>query len=177
MRKMLTHVQAMCKSTLVYTMTKEFDLVPSLRGYSLPAALRMAFAMSGKSDDEIAAAMGWSSSTASRIFCNQDYWPSLPTLPKLCVVLGNGIVARWIVDNADYTVADIKPLDAASLFRHLRRMMRSTADLLEAGEAALTDGKVETGEARRILRELTEIFQTGAAMLAGLQAVILEDRK
>jgi transcriptional regulator with XRE-family HTH domain len=151
--------------------------LPDMRGYSLPAALRMAFALSGKSDDEIAAAMGWGSSTANRIFHNQDYWPSLPTLPKLCVVLGNTVVPRWITDNADFLTERARPMDASQLFKALRGMMRETAELLEAGERALTDGKIESLEARRVLRELEDIFKVGASMLAGLQAVLQEGGK
>ena len=127
-------------------------LIPCLRGYSLPAAMRLAFALSGKSDDDIAAAMGWGSSVANRIFHNQDYWPSLPALPKLCVVLGNRVVPYWIMDNADYLVEKARPMDAPALFKALREMMRETAELLEAGEKALTDGRIETLEARRACR-------------------------
>ena len=152
------------------------NAVPNMRGYSLPAALRMAFALSGKADDEIAAQMGWNKATANRIFHNQDYWPSLPTLPKLCVVLGNAVIPRWIIDNADFMLGRAQPMDAPSLFAALRRMIKEVAHLLEEGERALDDGKVVSVEARRILRALADVFQVGGIMIAGLSAVIQQDK-
>lgn len=153
---------------------QKFRVVPPLRGYSLPAALRMAFALSGKSDDEIAAQMGWSASTANRIFHNQDYWPSLPTLPKLCLVLGNDVVPRWIMENAEFIMQPARPMDAPALFKALRGMMRETAELLEQGESALNDNSIAVQEARRVLRELSDVFRVGGMMVAGLQAVLRE---
>ncbi len=150
--------------------------VPNLRGYSLPAAMRMAFHLSGKPEDEIAAAMSWNKSTANRIFHNQDYWPSLPTLPKLCCVLGNAVIPRWIIDNADFLIDKAHPMQAPELFRDLRKMMAETARLIEEGEKALEDGRIVSQEARRILRALAEVFQVGGMMIAGLQAVI-QDHK
>lgn len=150
--------------------------IPNMRGYSLPAAMRLAFAFSNKSDDEIAAEMGWNRSTANRIFHNQDYWPSLPTLPKLCVVLGNAVIPRWIIDNSDFILGRAQPMDAPALFKALREMMKEVAQLLEEGERAFEDGQVVSQEARRVLRALEDVFQVGCMMVAGLQAVIQRDR-
>lgn len=152
------------------------DTVPDLRGYSLAASMRMAFSFSGKSDDEIAAAMGWTKSTANRIFHNQDYWPSLPTLPRLCGVLSNMVIPRWILDNTDFLVGQIKPTDVPTLFSQLRQMMREVSELMEEGEKAMQDGKIVSLEARRILRELSDLFSVGGNMIAGLQAVIQSER-
>lgn len=150
--------------------------IPNMRGYSLPAAMRLAFSFCQKSDDEIAAEMGWNRSTANRIFHNQDYWPSLPTLPKLCVVLGNAVVPRWIIDNSDFILGRVQPLDAPALFKALRQMMQEVAGLLEEGERALDDGQVVSMEARRVLRALEDVLQVGCLMVAGLQAVIQRDK-
>ena len=151
--------------------------IPNLRGYSLPAAMRLAFAFSGKSDDEIAAQMGWNKSTANRIFHNQDYWPSLPTLPKLCVVLGNAVVPRWIIDNSDFILGRTQPMDAPALFKALREMMKEVAHLLEEGEQALEDGRVVSQEARRVIHALEDVFHVGCMMVAGLQAVIQNEKE
>lgn len=67
-----------------------------LKGMSAFSALRLAVSLSGRADDEIAAAMNWSPRVANRIFSNDSYWPSFPTLPRLCAVLGNDILARWV---------------------------------------------------------------------------------
>ena len=160
-------------------MTQMFDpdmAVPNMRGWSLPAAMRLAFALSRKTDDEIAAEMGWSSSTANRIFHNQDYWPSLPNLPRLCLVLGNSVIPRWIIDNAVFHFDRVRPMDAPTLFTSLRQMMAETARLIEEGEKSLEDGKVVSQEARRVLRALADVFHVGGAMIAGLQAVIQREK-
>ena len=50
---------------------------------SLPAALSVAVSMSGKDADAICAAMNWSPKIGYRILNPQDdYWPSLPSLPR-----------------------------------------------------------------------------------------------
>jgi hypothetical protein len=150
--------------------------IPNLRGYSLAAAMRLAFAFSSKSDDEIAAEMTWPPSTANRIFHSQDYWPSLPTLPKLCGVLNNDVIPRWIMDNSDSILGLVQPMDAPALFKVLREMMKEVAQLLEEGEHAMGDGKLVSLKARRILRALEDVFQVGCKMLSGLQAVIQQDK-
>jgi hypothetical protein len=153
------------------------NFTPNLSGYSLPAAMRLAFALSGRADDDIAAAMGWSRTVAARIFSNLDYWPSLPSIPKLCTVLGNTIIPRWIIANSYCAPERSVPLDARGLFSALRQMMREMAELLESGEAALNDGQIESLEARRVIHDLTDIFHAGAVMLSGLQAVLDREKQ
>lgn len=153
------------------------NTVPDLRGLSFAAAFGMAFNLSGKSEDEVSSAMRWSRATANRIFHNQDYRPSLPTVPKLSSILGNTIIARWIIDNADFLVEHAKPTDVPTLFRQLREMMQAVAGLLEEGEKAMQDGKIVPIEARRILRELADLFRVGGSMVVGLQSVIEEGRE
>ena len=63
------------------------DIDMGLRGASVAAALRLAVARAGLPAARLAESMGWSPSVANRILSNGDYWPSLPTLPRLCGVL------------------------------------------------------------------------------------------
>lgn len=143
-----------------------------LQGMSVPAVLRFAFACSNKSDDEIAAEMGWNKSVANRVFSNGDYWPSLPTLPRFCQVVGNLIVPYWIIADANICAANITPMDAGEMLKDLRRLMRELADVLEEGEKALADNVIDAKEARRAIREIEDLFKVAAAMLGKLQAVI-----
>ncbi len=146
--------------------------LPSLEGYSLASAIRMAVAVSDKNEDEIAAAMGWGSSVSNRVFSNQDYWPTLPTIPRFCEVTGNTILAQWIVDNTNFLAVPAQPMDAPTLMADLRKMMREFSELLRESEKALEDGSISTAEARRVLNELDDIFSVGSAMTSRLQAVI-----
>lgn len=146
--------------------------VPNLRGVSLAAALRMAFVFSGKADDEIATAMGWGPSVANRIFSNQDYWPNLGSIPHLCNVLGNTIVAQWIIENTEFYVDAMSPMDTRTLLADLRKLMHEVALVIEEGEKALEDNHVAPDEARRVAREIDDLLRVCCPMLARLQATI-----
>ena len=152
------------------------DAVPDLRGYPFAAAFAMAVAYSGKSETEIAASMHWSRSMSSRIFHNQDYWMSLPTVPDFCSVVGNTIVARWIIDNADFLVQQAAPADVPTLFRQLRELLREVAALMDEVQSASVDGEIDGRESRRMVRELTGLFRVGGEMLAALYARIEAER-
>lgn len=144
--------------------------VPDLKGMSLTAAMGMAVAMSGKSDDVIAAEMGWSESVKNRVFSNKDYWPSLPTLPTFCRVVGNTILVRWVAANAEYAFDRYEPMDAGALVDDLRRVMHDVARVMEEGQKTLEDWVVEPEEARRVLRRLNELLSACCGMAARLQA-------
>ena len=101
----------------------------------------------------------------------------MPTLPKLCVVLGNAVVPRWIIDNSDFILGRTQPMDAPALFKALREMMKEVAHLLEEGEQALEDGRVVSQEARRVIHALEDVFHVGCMMVAGLQAVIQNEKE
>ena len=164
---------------MLYSDTGKFPsglAVPDMRGWSVAAAFGLAVSLSGKSDEEIAGAMGWSGSVKSRAFSNKDYWPSLPTIPRFCEVVGNAVIARWIVDNTGFLAGQAAPSDGPALMRQIRGVLRATSGVMEEAEKALDDGKIVTPEARRILRELSDLFRAGGEMLAGLQAVIERER-
>ncbi len=153
-------------------MNSHYTQLPNLRGMSVAAVMRLAIAYSGKPDAEIAAVMGWSASVASRVFSNGDYWPSLPSLPLFCEAVGNDIVPRWIMANMDILTERIAPMDAVSLLASMGNLFREMADVAAEGQAALIDGKVNPDEARRILRQLRDVFTVGGCMVARLQATI-----
>lgn len=153
-------------------MNSHYTQLPNLRGMSVAAVMRLAIAYSGKPDTEIAAVMGWSSSVASRVFSNGDYWPSLPSLPLFCAAVGNDILPRWIMANADILTEFVAPMDAVSLLASMGNLFREMADVAAEAQAALVDGQVVPEEARRILRQLRDVFTVGGGMVARLQATI-----
>lgn len=153
-------------------MNSHYTQFPNLRGMSVAAAMRLAIAYSGKPDVEIAAVMGWSASVASRVFSNGDYWPSLPSLPLFCEAVNNDIIPRWIMANMGVLAERAAPMDALSLLAGMGSLFREMADVAAAGQAALADGQVSPDEARRILRQLRDVFIVGGGMVARLQATI-----
>lgn len=148
------------------------NLAQDLRGMSVPAMLRLALSFSDKSDDEIAAEMGWSEAQKKGFFSSRDYWPSLPNLPRLSRVVGNSIIARWILENSNFAGQNSRPMSAQALFTHLREILKEVSRLMEEGEKALEDNRISKQEARRILRPIENLLFTACSMFSGLQAVI-----
>lgn len=152
------------------------DMEQCLRGISVTAAMRLAVARGGLPGAELAESMGWTTSVANRILSNGDYWPSLPTLPRLCAVLGNDIIPRWILANIPAGQKDAAPMDAVGLIQRIGELFKEGADVAAESKAALADGRLTAQEARRIMRELRDVEIVAGRMLAELQATIEADR-
>lgn len=152
------------------------DIDMGLRGASVAAALRLAVARAGLPAARLAESMGWSPSVANRILSNGDYWPSLPTLPRLCGVLKNDIIPRWILANIPAGGKSPAPMDAAALILHIGDLFKEGADVAAECHAALADGCLTAQEARRIMRELRDVETVAGRMLAQLQATIEAER-
>lgn len=145
-----------------------------LKTMSLPAAFGMAVALSGKSHDEIESGMGWGPDNARRILCmTQNYWPSLPSLPRLCEVLGNTVIAEWVMARATASLPErhADAMGVADAMRTLDRLMRETGDVLRVSGDAVADGEISDTDARRVLREVMHVVPVLANFIAGLQAV------
>lgn len=141
-----------------------------LKGMSAFSALRLAVSLSGRADDEIAAAMNWSPRVANRIFSNDSYWPSFPTLPRLCAVLGNDILARWVTVNAAVLPEHVDAVDAPTLVTLMGELFGEMGDVAGEGRRALEDGSISELDVRRILRELRGVLDKGAEFMGRLQA-------
>ncbi len=152
------------------------DIERCLQGISVTAAMRFAVARGGLSGGELAESMGWTPSVANRILSNGDYWPSLPTLPRLCAVLGNDIIPRWILANIPAGQKCAAPLDVAGLIQRIGELFKEGADVAAECRTALADGCLTAQEARRIMRELRDVETVAGRMLAELQATIEAER-
>ena len=148
-------------------MTKSFETM------SLPDALNLARIQSGKTIDEIQAEMSWKPGHAQRIFYDDSYWPSLPTIPKLCVVLGNTILLDWLQAQVEFggLALEFEALDCLGLLRELNLLVRELGDVSVEAEKAVEDEKVDKAEARRICKELRDVLNKGIAILNGLEAI------
>ena len=144
-----------------------------LRRISLFDAINLAVAKSGYSRDEIGALMGWTPAATNRIFSTDNYWPSLPTIPKLCFVLGNSILVDWLKVHTDEYLQQLhtENLDAQSLIKELGRLFKEIGDVALEGNKAIEDGQITTREARRIIRELYDVVNKALEMIGGLRGI------
>lgn len=150
--------------------------IEELKGISLLAATRMALAASNKTEDEIAAEMGWSQSQQARFFKSHDYWPALPNLSRLCRALGNYIIPLWIIANFEYVAEQQPPMDAKCLLMSMAIMFRDMGELAVQGQKAVEDNEIDSLEAKRMLRKLRDLFSTCYLMVPRLQATIDADK-
>lgn len=144
-----------------------------LTTFSLPAAFGLAVSMSGKADYAIASSMGWAQSQASRIFnCGDDYWPSLPSIPRLCSVLGNTVLLDWMAAQAgiSYQPVPAQVADVPKLLQGLDALLHEVAHVVSECGTAAADGVLEHAEARRIVNRLNAMIASAAPLMASLQA-------
>ena len=117
--------------------------------------------------------MGWTPAATNRIFSTDNYWPSLPTIPKLCFVLGNSILVDWLKVHTDEYLQQLhtENLDAQSLIKELGRLFKEIGDVALEGNKAIEDGQITTREARRIIRELYDVVNKALEMIGGLRGI------
>lgn len=158
----------------------------SLEGMSLSMAFGLAVSSSDLSRETIADYMGWTPDKAARFFNgNDDYWPSLPHLPRLCQVLGNTILTEWAETKAqrlhakhgkgfaEYTnIGTGRGLESAqealtipNAVTSLSSLSKEFTDVLKVCAEAVSDGDINQKEARRIVRELFQLIGAATAMM------------
>ncbi|MFI3270555.1 MAG: hypothetical protein R3Y11_00395 [Pseudomonadota bacterium] len=156
-----------------------------LETMSLPVAFSLAVSSSVLSRETIANYMGWTPDKAARFFNkNDDYWPSLPHLPKLCHVLGNTILPEWAFSVANkmhrehakgYEYAHSAPqgdqrsaqevLTVNNTLSSLTSLSKEFTDVLKVCGEAVLDGDIDAKEARRIVRELEQVVGAATTMM------------
>lgn len=147
-----------------------------LKGISLQAALRMALTTTTKTEDDISAEMGWSPSQQARFFKSHDYWPALPNIPRFCRVVGNCVIPMWVMANAECEVQQASPMDVISLLESMSKLFLEMGTLGLVGQKSIIDGKIDQLEAKRLLRNLRDLFTAGYEMVPRLQATIDADK-
>ena len=140
---------------------------------SLPAAMRLAVAMSGKNDMEVCKDMGWEARNGFRMLNpHDDYWPGVPSLPRLCAVLGNDVLPRWVrVQAAQAAVHQAAPLTPVNLLADLAGLFARTGAVAKRGQASIADGVISPAEARQIRRSVEDVVRLSAHMLDRLVLV------
>lgn len=146
--------------------------IPDLKGVSAKSALRMAIACSGKTNEEIRTAMGWSQSFAKKVFSSQEAMPSFVNMPKLCSVLGNRILPQWILQNANGPVPNYEAMDAYGLLADMGSLFETMGTFARTGHAAISDWKLSREEAWELLHQLRNFFEIQSCMFAELEEVL-----
>lgn len=144
-----------------------------LRELSLLDALDLAVIRSGKSRMKVAEDMGWGWNNANRIFSTDDYWPTLLSIPRLNVVLGNTVLLDWlrVHTEAGGLRFEAERLDCAALVLRMGRLFRELGDVAKAGERAIGNGVIDKGEARRLIRELKDVANEALGTINGLRGI------
>ncbi len=147
---------------------------PSLVDLSLPDALHMAARISGKSHDEIGAAMGWSPGNTARIFGQENYWPTLPNLPALCVVLGNYVLIDWIREQAEAGGLKMEhaALDCEGLIMSFGQLFRDLGDVAREGERAVADRNINAPAAKTLIGKLYTLTRDTVRTIRGLRTIV-----
>ena len=138
---------------------------------SLLDALNLALVLSGKNIDHVAAEMGWQPSNARRIFSSDDYWPTLPNLARLCVVLGNTILLDWLATQAEAGGCRLafEALDAKGLLLSMGDMFKELGEAAaECRKALEGDQSISQAEARRLVRKLRDLAASVLRAISGL---------
>lgn len=128
--------------------------------------------MSGRSWDEIADFVGWSSANISRILNPGDpYWPTLPTLARFCVITRSTLVLDCVRAKARDIGFDAVPdqLDPEALVFAIGGLFREMADVAREGERAVADRHINPDEARRVIRELYDLVNACLDVIGGLR--------
>lgn len=142
----------------------------SLENMSLLDALSLARMQSGKSIEDVAAEMGWTMSNANRIFASDNYWPTLPNIPKLCEKLGNTILIDWLLVQAEQggLEKEFGEFDWVELLEALNQFSADVGALHEEAAEVVKDREIDSHEARRMRRKIRLVLIRGVSMLNGL---------
>lgn len=153
----------------------------SLANLSFASALDLALGESRLGREDVGHAMGWSVSKTSRVFCHDDnYWPSMPSIPQLCQVLGNDVLLDWLRVNVNELRIgrhDRAPiLSELELFQLLSEIGKEMGEVNKAVNDALSK-KSESGsdisraESNRIIRESYDVLSRYRELIAAMRAV------
>jgi hypothetical protein len=145
-----------------------------LRELSLLDALDLAVKLSGKSRVRIAEEMGWNWSNANRIFSGERYWWTFEDFPRLLAVLGNTVLLDWSRVHAETGGLQRVPknLDCPSLVLRMGVLFAELGDVARVGEEAIRNSKIEKGEARQLIRELTDVANAALETVNGLRGIV-----
>lgn len=148
-------------------MSKDVLTDAELAAMDLPLAMRTAVCFSGLTDREIIRRMGWGLRNGYRILDPHDnYWPGAPHLPRLCRILGNDVLPRWIaIQSRAEMAAPCRELTPESLVGELGELFGRTGDVARRGQESLADGVISRHEARALRLSVEALLREAVGML------------
>ena len=148
-------------------MNRNFLTDAELAAMDLPLAMRAAACFSGLTDREIISRMGWEPRNGYRLLApNDDYWPSVPSLPRLCRVLGNNVLPRWLAIKSRVDMAlPCRELTPEALLGELGDLFGRTGEVARRGQRSLEDGLITVDEVRSLRRSVEDLLREGVGTL------------
>ena len=154
----------------------------TLSNLPFSSALDLALGESGLSRETVGHEMGWSVSKTQRVFCHNDnYWPNMPSIPQLCLVLGNDILIEWLAANVDelrkgcYDRA--QRLNEFELLKLINSIGKEMGDVNAVVEEALSnDGKIDTGEAKQIIKQAYDVLARNRELVIQMRVILQESK-
>jgi len=140
---------------------------------SLLDALHLARRLSGKSEDEIGAAMNWNPGNTARIFGTGEYWPTLPNIPRMCVVMGNNILIDWqhAQAHAGGVQHEFPAIDCSGLLTGMAQMMDDLGSVANEAQRAVANNDIERAEAARLVKRLLRLCTDTVHTIRGLRPI------
>ena len=146
---------------------------------SLLDALKLSVMLSGMSQDEVGAAMGWKPGNYDRIFGGGNYWPTLPNIPKFCVIVGNNILIDWLhaQAHAGGVQHQFPSLDCQGLLIDMNQLIRDLGDVAKECERSVLvlpgehTPKIEAAEATRLIKRLLSLCTDTIHTVRGLRPI------
>jgi transcriptional regulator with XRE-family HTH domain len=138
------------------SLSLEVSMGIDLKNLTAKQALSLAKSLSGKTNEDIAEALGQDHSTVKRYFNenDRDYYPSLMRLPGVCLALGNTVLLDWIQKQVE---EDGGPAEGISSDRDLLRQANSLA-LEIGGVHRIVDDIIRRSSLEDPERLLAELF-------------------
>lgn len=149
----------------------------NLQHLTFASALDLALGESKLCREDVGNTMGWSTSKTSRIFNAEDnYFPTMPSVPQLCMVLGNDILLDWLRVNTNELRLgrhDRAPrLTQLELLQLLSEISKEVGDVNKViNEALKGDGSIDKPESKRIIREAYDVLSRFRELVAAMRAV------
>ena len=141
-----------------------------LKNLTAKQALSLAKSLSGKTNGDVAEALGQDRSTVKRYFNenDRDYYPSLMRLPDICLALWNTVLLDWMQKQVE---EEGEPVSGISSDRDLLRRVNSLA--IELGDVHRTVDDIiyrsSLEDPERLLAELFAVERKCRAFRRELQ--------
>lgn len=134
-------------------------------------AFKLAIEQSGKNPTEIATILGWSESFMRRVFSSEKFFPSYPDLPAFCAAVGNLTIVHWLISRATFYGIDEKHqnVDCHTLLVRVNEVFAEVGDVAQETRVAIADNKLTKVELRRIIKEISDVLQTGMGLVGDLR--------